>query len=293
MILNYLIPVIYKDCKELRISFFEIRLKPMQIIFSSIFCYFFFKKAIYLHQKLSLILIFSCIVLINLTEFFFNTIKGENYKEILTILKIFGIMLIGFIIISLADCLEKYLMDIDFCSRFKLLFVEGISGIFLSSIYYIFFEKKNFNSIKQGNIYIIIIILIIFYILLSGLLNTYRLTIITKLSPMNTITSDSFVDPFIIIYSIVKNYVIEKKYSFDFDITGICYLIINIFVTFIIIMLCLIYNEIFVLRCCGLDKNTYAEISYRSCSDDLDDDKYQKTINTSSVDNNENENDNE
>ena len=289
MILNYLIPVIYKDCEELRFSFLEIRLKPMQIIFSSIFCYFFFKKAIYLHQKLSLILIFSCIVLINLTEFFFNTIKGENYKEILTILKIFGIMLIGFIIISLADCLEKYLMDIDFCSRFKLLFVEGISGIFLSSIFYIFFEKKYFNSIKKENIYIIII-LIIFYILLSGLLNTYRLTIITKLSPMNTITSDSFVDPFIIIYSIVKESGIEKFYSLDFNI---CYFIINIFVTFIIIMLCLIYNEIFVLRCCGLDKNTYAEISYRSCSDDLDDDKYQKTINTSSVDNNENENDNE
>ena len=201
-------------------------------------------------------------------------------------------MIIGFIIISLADCLEKYLMDIDFCSRFKLLFVEGISGIFLSSIYYIFFENKNFNSIKQGNIYIIIIIiLIIFYILLSGLLNTYRLTIITKLSPMNTITSDSFVDPFIIIYSIVKNCVIKESYSFV--ISNKYYLIINFFVTFIIIMLCLIYNEIFVLRCCGLDKNTYAEISYRSCSDDLDDDKYQKTINTSSVDNNENENDNE
>ena len=78
-----------------------------------------------------------------------------------------------------------------------------------------------------------------------------------KLSPMNRTTSDSFVAPFLIIYSIIFNFCVDKgpeKY----------WIVINIIFASIIIFCCLVYNEIIVLKCYGLDKNTYAEITERS-----------------------------
>ena len=269
VVINYILP--NKISQELENSFLEIKLKPMQIIFSSVICYFIFKRAIYLHQKLSLGLIILSLIGIILSEIFFSKINEISKIEIL---KIFLILTISFIIISFADCLEKYLMDLNFCSQFKLLFIEGISGFVLTSIFYIIIYATKINeeeNNQNGNIFLLIFLSIL-YFLLSGFLNAYRLTVIMKLSPMNRTTSDSFVDPFIMTYSIIASHI---KYD-------ISYMIISIFATFIIIFGCLVYNEIIVLRFWGLDINTYEKIAERSNSDKIQDYEFQKTFSTSS-----------
>ena len=104
-------------------------MKPIQIIFSSIICYFYFKTAIYLHHILSLVLTILSLVGVFFADIFF----AEQYN--IGILKIFAIILSSYLIKSIADCLEKYLMDINFCSQFKLLFIEGASGIIFTIIF--------------------------------------------------------------------------------------------------------------------------------------------------------------
>ena len=95
-----------------------------------------------------------------------------------------------------------------------------------------------------------------------------------KLSPMNRTTSDSFANAFIIIYSIffkdIKNNDNNNYYS----------KIINILAASIIIFCCLIYNEILILRFCGLERNIYTEIAERSSSESSNNCEYEKTTST-------------
>ena len=248
--LNYIIPLTNKD--EFENSYLEIRLKPIQIIFASIICYVFMKIAIYRHHTFSLILIILSLVGVSLTEIFYS----NEYK--IEVLEILIILIIIFIIKSIEDCLEKYLMDFNFCSENKVLFIQGISGIIftlcLNILIKFILKSDSSDSKEDGNIFILIILSILYFVL-SGLLNAYRLTVVMKLSPMNRTTSDAFVDAFIIIYSMI----FKDKKNYD-----IYWKIINIISTFIITFSCLVYNEILVLRCCGLDKNTFRGIADRA-----------------------------
>ena len=261
--LNYLLLLINKD--DFKNSFLAIRLKPIQIIFSSIICFFCFKTAIYLHHILSLVLTILSLVGVFFAEIFF----AERYN--IGILEIFAIILSSFLIKSIADCFEKYLMDINFCSQFKLLFIEGASGIIFTIIFFILAKYLNFQQIVSSNSkdIIILIILSIAHFILSGFLNVYRLTVIMKLSPMNRTTSDSFANAFIIIYSIFFK---DIKNNDDYY-----WKIINTLAAFIIIFCCLIYNEILILRFCGLERNIYTEIAERSSSESSNNSEYEKT----------------
>ena len=273
VLINYILP--RHTSENFSDSFLEIRLKPMQIIFSSIICYFLFKRAVYLHQMLSLLLIILSLVGIIFAE---NFLTEKNDKT--EIFKIIFIIIISFLIISIADCLEKYLMDLNFCSQFKLLFIEGIPGIIFTSFFYIFIRNSDVSGENCNGNKLVLIVLSILYFLLSGLLNAYRLTVIMKLSPMNRTTSDSFVDPFIIIYSIIFANNSSKNNNTYYKLS---YRIANFSATLIIIFCCLIYNEIVILKCCKLDENTYSEIADRSNADNSVEFEYQKTFSSNSV----------
>ena len=243
----------------------------MQIFFASIICYFFLKRAIYLHHKLSLVLVILSIVGVVLLEFFREGVETK------TLIIIIMILLVGFIIKSFADCSDQYLMDVYYCSQFKLLFIEGISATVFTIIYFIIIKFSpigkliGYNNFNFGEHVLLLVLFSLLYCIFSGLLNAYRLTVIMKLSPMNRTTSDSFVAPFLIIYSIIFNFCVDKgpeKY----------WIVINIIFASIIIFCCLVYNEILILRCCDLDKNTYAEIVFRSYSEDLLNYDYRSTV---------------
>ena len=150
-------------------------------------------------------------------------------------------MLIDFLMTCSAECLEKNLMDSYSCSIFKLLLIEGITGIILTIILNFIIinvppidnSNKPDSTVYSNNISILIIAGI-FYFLLSGLYNSYRLTVIMKLSPMSTYTCDSVVDPLIIIYSLLFK-------SKDSEKINPCYIIINFIFAFIIIFCCLLF----------------------------------------------------
>lgn len=247
LLLNY---VMYLEFK-FPIYYFDSRLKTMQIIFSSIICFFLLSRKIHLHQAFSLLLIMLSLSGIILVEIFCRTF--QSYYETINL---FLFISLSYILMSIRDCLEKYLMDYDFCSPFEILFYEGLIGnIFMIIISFFNLENK-FPVYSDQNKWPLIL-LFLFYLILSGFLNLYRLTVINILSPMNRTTSDSFVDPFILIDSYINQDIskISKR---------IIYKIINIFASLIIIISSIIYNEIVVLNFFGLGRNTYVEISGRA-----------------------------
>ena len=233
---------------------------------------FLLKRAIYLHHKLSLILVFLSIVGVVLEEIFY---KGDDDDTEIFINII--ILLVGFIIKSYADCSEKYLMDVYYCSQFKLLFIEGISATVFTIIYFIIIKFSpigkliGYNNFNFGEHVLLLVLFSLLYCIFSGLLNAYRLTVIMKLSPMNRTTSDSFVAPLLIIYSIIFKFCKDK-------VLYPSWIVINILIASIIIFCCLVYNEIIVLKCYGLDKNTYAEITERSNSENSQGCEFQTNI---------------
>ena len=77
--------------------------------------------------------------------------------------------------------------------------------------------------------------------------------------------------PLLIIYSIIFKFCKDK-------VLYPSWIVINILIASIIIFCCLVYNEIIVLKCYGLDKNTYAEITERSNSENSQGCEFQTNI---------------
>ena len=126
-----------------------------------------------------------------------------------------------------------------------------------------FFET---NSLKEGLSISLksislapLIILLILYFILSALKNIYRVATIKLYSPMTRALAESILDPLIIIYSSIIDS--HKKIWFFWFYHGI-----NIFLSIIMTFCSCVYNEFIVLYCCGLEYNTYHEVSKRCFS---------------------------
>ena len=101
----------------------EMRLSSILIISSSLFFYFLLKFPIFKHQMLSLSIIFICLIIIIIMEFFFQILdQKRSFLEFITILLL--IFLIHFFN-SLLDSIEKYLLEYDFLNPFLTLMLEG------------------------------------------------------------------------------------------------------------------------------------------------------------------------
>ena len=239
----------------------EDRLKSLLAILSSLLCYYLLKFPIFRHQKCSLIVIFICLIIIIIIEYIFIPINtGTNFKSLsLNLLFI----LIQDLFYSFIDIIEKYLFEYDSINPFQMLMFEGIFGFILTFIFSIInssFTKMLDDFSKLLIDYkILFIICLIIYFILSGAYNSYRVLINKLYSPTTLSLTYCFLDPlFIIFYNIIKEDTLRKNNY---------YLIINLFLSFFIVLCVCIYNELFVLFCFKLEKDTYYEISERSYSD--------------------------
>ena len=166
----------------------------------------------------------------------------------------------------LLDTIEKYLFEYDYVNPFKVLMFEGFYGFFLSFSLLYFPEltmglKTIYINNSSGS-FILFIFLLFVYFILCGLKNAYRV-ITTKLySPMTRAFTDNFLNPLILIFyfGMGFDFITHNKIISGF------YFLVNFIVSVINSFFGLVFNEILILFCCGLERNTHAQISLRADS---------------------------
>ena len=239
----------------------ETRLAGFLTIFDALFYLYVLRFNIYRHQKFSLIGIGICLFLIIFSEFFFQDINiFLTYGQfVLVILLIFVVQFCS----AMVDSIEKYLFEYNQLNQFLALMFEGIFGFFLTVIYAFFYNpfddivamKKN-NS--TGN-FVLLILALILYLILSGVKNAFRVTTTKIYSPMTTTFMDYILNPFYFTYDFAS--------GLDYFTNGeinYAYFILNLILSIIISFLGCVYNEFLILFCFGLERDTYNQITKRS-----------------------------
>ena len=241
------------------------RLNGFLTIFDALFYYYVLRLNIYKHEFFSLIVTGICLLLVISTEFIFQEINiFLSYGQFIYV---FLLIFIQQFCASMIDSIEKYLFEYNSVNPFFALMFEGIFGFIMSFIYGLyqnpFTEIVIFKEKASNTKFIIFIFALILYTILSGLKNSFRVITTKIYTPMTTVFLDYILNP---IYIII-NFVIEV----DFLVRGkknYIYFILNLILSIIISFFNCVYNEFIILFLCGLEKDTYRQISERADTED-------------------------
>ena len=245
----------------------NIRSTVVLTFYSSFFSYFLLKIPIHKHQKCSLILLGFCFLYFLFTEFFISFLNDKSI-DLVKFALIIVMTFFSQLFFSYIDIIEKYLLEYDLVNPFQMLMVEGIFGIILTIISIIIWAKP-FDEIEklhkkyEGELLkiFILILFLIMYLVLSGIKNIYRIVTNKIYNPTTKNLFDVLFSPLLlIIYFYYENDYQIMEYNHHRTIIFIC----NLFISFLIVFSCCVYNELFVLFCCGLEYNTHREISKRA-----------------------------
>ena len=243
--------------KEENNSQLEIRIRSIQIIISSLLCYFTLRLNIYKHQKLSLIIISLFLVFLIIIELI---IASNKKNKILSML----IVIMSCLSRAFLDVTEKYLFDYNYINILSMLIYEGLIGIFLFFIFFIVnksYQNQGKNILIDMSHFnwqlITFILLIILYTVISGFRNAYRVTTNKYYSPMSRALFESTLDPFLFLYNFLT------FYSYDEGSKKWIYFSTVLFCLLVIAFFSLVYNDFIIFYCYGLEYNTYSEINRR------------------------------
>lgn len=228
---------------------FHAKFRSIEIILSSIICYFIFKNKIYKHHRFTLIIIFICLIIVVA----FGVLLESN-KSIF-FLNFFYTISSSFCRVFL-DIVEKYLYDFDFLDIYKVMIFESIVDLIISFNYFWLEvprrEITTILTINDGLKLFYIIGFLMLYTFFSGIKNVYRRFTVKKFTPMTRALAESILDPIFIIIGYLTT---TKKGQFD-----TIYFIITLICSLIMVFNSCVYNELFVLYCCDLEKNTHLAI---------------------------------
>ena len=235
-----------------------IRQRCILTLVTAFFCFYLLKIKIFRHQIFSLLAILVCLIMIIILEYIFEEIPENKYD--LTVLLFF--IFIDYFFNSFIENIDKYLLEYNYANPFQILMFEGLFGLLFTILYSI---KENplvqlLNYDKDKMIYLVICLFLFF--LFSCGRNSYRIVTNKLYSPMTRTLTDSFLDPFLILY-----YFISGE---DFKMEGITkyiYFSLNFILLIIIIIFGSIYNEVIVLFCCQMEHDTHSEITIRANKD--------------------------
>ena len=240
----------------------ELRTIGLTTISSALFFTFLLHIHIHRHHIFSLSILFFCLISVLITEYFFQYKYVSNFGVKLSL-----IFLIHFLN-SLVDSIETYLFEYNNLNPFKNLMLQGLIGIILSIIYYIFDdyfkEIKEYYKEYNNNKFTILIAFLFLYFVLCGGRNAYRVATNKIYSSMAKSLTDYFLNPLIISYYYIfeNDFYSEEKHN-------IFYFIINFVFSIIIVFCGCVYNEVLVLYCFNLEYNTHKEISKRAFNIEL------------------------
>ena len=236
----------------------NIKMRGLEIIFSTLLCYFTIRIKIYKHHKLSLFVIIICLITITGLEIILFHNKYDSFE-----LKIYYLILI-FVSITypLFDTIEKYLFEVDFINPFTLLIIEGPIEISLMLTTFLFDLPWNEittikNILIENNIYTYLsLFLLLLYFIISGFKNIYGMYTIKLYSPMVRALADFIKDPFLLIYHLFLNDNENIR-------LGSFFFWINFLISLIVIFFSFVFNEFLILYFCHLEYETYPEIRNR------------------------------
>ena len=266
----------------------EDRLCGSLIIFNTLIYHYILKFPLFKHQIFSLIVIGSCLFIIIFSECFFQKemIDISIFKYVLLIIFTF----FELFFVSMMDSVDKYLMEFNSINPCIIIIFEGLFGTIYSLISFFDVDLKAkmkfvINEAKGNSLGLFIFLLFIIYAL-SGITNIYRVYTNKVYNPMTESLAYYCLNPFYIIYDFFSgnDFIIrgEKNYF---------YFVLNLILSIIISLTGFIFNEFIVVFCCGLERETYQEISRRSLNARLDHIELNKLL--KDEDNEESENENE
>ena len=196
-----------------------------------------------------------------------NNFRNHNKKEEVFLsggnltLLIF-LLLVEMLSHSLIQAEELYLIECDSLSPHNILFKEGIFGLMISFLGLINdtpFEKLNkvYNNSSSG-IFTLFIFLCFIYIFLSGAYNIYKIYVVSLYSPMTVSLAQYFFNPFFMIYDFTLggDDIVNRE-------RNATYFILNLILSIVIAISGCIFNDFLIVKCCGLERDTYEEISKR------------------------------
>ena len=161
------------------------------------------------------------------------------------------------------DIIERYLGDNDLSNPFGILAGEGFFIFVLTGFYSIGKDpfgsmKKLYEELETGK-FVLLIFLLFLYVILSTVLNVYKIHCNVFLSPIARTLTDYLFNPIYIIYS----YFFEDDLKYKGE-QNLLFFLLNEFISFIIIFLGFVYNEYIIISCCGLEYDTTHHIGIRA-----------------------------
>ena len=221
----------------------------LNIIFSSLFYYLFFKSKLYMHHYLScgFIIIIGIIV---------DLILGNLQNDLTEHTGLFFLRVLREVIYSLSSNIDKYAMEKKFISVYLILFSNGVFTVIILVIFaifdYFFFHidkyKDYFEEFNSTEL----------LVALGTIITQFTLKLCIALTNKYFSPCHIFI---IFVFGQLGVY-INIDFNWKMTVAIICLLFI--------LFLSLIFNEIFEINVCGLSDNTKKNISKRSVIDDLD-----------------------
>ena len=240
----------------------NIRLYGIATLSASFTYVFTLKLPVYWHHKFSLSIIGLCLIVVIVTEYFFQTIDLEMTYGKLTMAIV--CIIISQVLISCQDLIEKYLFEYNYMNPFVVLMYEGLFGFLLT--FFCFFLPDYFQGIIKiynANLNFALFIFLLFvYTILSGFKNIFRVVTIKIYSPITKILADYIINPLYFPYY----YLVLKDFRNKDKSINIAYLTLNIIIAFIISFFGCVFGEFIILFCCKLSHDTHHQISERASS---------------------------
>ena len=214
--------------------------KGILIFASCISCYFILGYKLDKYQFLAL----GIIIIASIFNGTMSVFNGDSFN-----FAIFGIALCINSLTGFQEVIEKYVMHFMFQSPFMILFIEGVIDVVILSISYCVVFIWNSYDIKEWFINNLLHN-VIFSIVCIGY-NCYRIKINQDYTPTHRVIADSF-------YSLLLH--IIRMLTTEISLSSFGFLIGYSTVVFG----CCVYNEIIIVNCCDLNRNTEREVTIRA-----------------------------
>ena len=237
------------------------RLSGILAISSAFFYSYVIKIKIFKHHKFSLIIIGICTFIVIITEFIFQEINiFLSYGKFIIVILL---SILSQVFNAFLDSIEKYLFEYDYVNPFYALMYEGVFGFFMTFFYftipgYLDDIKLVYKTYSSGEL-VLFTFLLLLYIVLCGGRNIFRVITTKIYSPMTRGLTDYFINPIYYIYDFSSGNDFVKQGD-----KNLPYFIINLIISLIISFCGCIYNELIILFCCGLERNTHDQIARRA-----------------------------
>ena len=247
----------YVDYKLLNLknaSNFQFQVRIIQIVFASAFSSCILHTKFPIHHIFSMIIVCIGLLLVNFANIV-NLSKNSDFERFYYVL----ILLITLVFFGIQEVLHKKIMQSNYVSPYKLLFLEGSISLILQVILLIIiaitglFEETPFYE----NCEPLHILIFFFFFLSEAFLNLFVLLTNFYYSPTHRSVSDSLA---CLILTIIFLFM-EGGTDYSANIWYIITLIIGMP---LLLFGCLLYNELIIVYVWGLNSNTSKEVIKRA-----------------------------